>query len=102
MRDEAYLVSRPPDKKVTVKCPLGHEEEVSIDYRSDYPGTTICSTCGVYYFPKFKEPEIIYCSCGETFDWEHWDQKTFPIPKGLQESIRHLDQGHKLMSEERK
>lgn len=43
--------------------------------------------------------EPVYCSCGEIFDWENWDRKTFPIPKGLHESIRHLDQGHTLMSE---
>lgn len=45
---------------------------------------------------KAKEPEIVKCSCGETFDWEHWDRKTFPVPKGVMEAVRHLDMGHTI------
>lgn len=43
-----------------------------------------------------KEPEIVKCSCGETFDWENWDRETLPVPKGVMESIRHFDMGHTL------
>lgn len=43
------------------------------------------------------EPEIVFCSCGKTFDWENWDGETLPCPKGAMESIRHLHQGHTLM-----
>ncbi len=46
---------------------------------------------------KAKEPEIVQCSCGETFDWEHWDRKILPMPDGIHEAIRHLDMGHTLM-----
>ena len=42
------------------------------------------------------EPEIVKCSCGETFDWENWDRKTIPVPKGVMEAIRHFDMGHTL------
>jgi len=45
-----------------------------------------------------KEPEIVNCSCGETFDWENWDRKTWPMPKGIHEAVRHLDMGHTLKS----
>ena len=42
------------------------------------------------------EPEIVNCSCGETFDWENWDRGTFPVPKGVMEAVRHLDMGHTI------
>jgi len=44
------------------------------------------------------EPEIVKCSCGATFDWENWDRKTLPVPKGVTEAIRHFDMGHTLGS----
>ncbi len=41
--------------------------------------------------------EPVHCSCGKVFDWENWDRKTIPIPKGVHESMRHLVKGHTLL-----